>query len=102
EGLVGDEGIVKGLIYALVNEGALILQEQIASRASDIDVVYLNGYGFPRFRGGPMFYADTVGLYNVLRSMRSFAEGYQGASWEPARLIAQLAESGGGGHWGGA
>ena len=62
------EEIVERCIYALVNEGARILEEGIALRASDIDVVYLTGYGFPRYRGGPMLYADTVGLYNVVRA----------------------------------
>ena len=60
---ISDEEIVERLIYALVNEGAKILEEGVALRPSDIDVVYLTGYGFPRYRGGPMLYADTVGLY---------------------------------------
>jgi 3-hydroxyacyl-CoA dehydrogenase len=92
---IEDEEIVGRLVYALVNEGARILEEGIAARASDIDTVYLNGYGFPLHRGGPMFYADTVGPYNVLRSMRRFGRGYQGGAWEPAPLIERLAESGG-------
>ena len=65
--------IVGRCILALVNEGARILEEGIALRASDIDVVYLAGYGFPRYRGGPMFYADMLGLYNAMRRMRAFA-----------------------------
>lgn len=81
--------IVEKLIYALVNEGALLLEEGIAQRASDIDVVYLAGYGFPAFRGGPMFYADQIGLYNVARSLRG-EEGGTG----PAPLIAELAADG--------
>jgi len=92
---IADEEIVERLVYALVNEGAHILEEGIAARASDIDIVYLNGYGFPLFRGGPMFHADTVGLYNVVRSMRRFARGYQGGVWKPAPLIERLAEAGG-------
>jgi 3-hydroxyacyl-CoA dehydrogenase len=91
---IADEEIVERLVYALVNEGAHILEEGIAARASDIDIVYLNGYGFPLFRGGPMFYADTVGIYNVVRSMRRFARGYQGGAWKPAALLERLAESG--------
>jgi len=87
--------ITTRLIYALVNEGAKIAQEGIAARASDIDVVYLNGFGFPRFRGGPLFYADTVGLYNVARSIKRFAQGYQGSEWELAPMIDELARSGG-------
>ena len=67
---VSDEEVVERCIYALVNEGARILEEGSAARASDIDIVYLNGYGFPLHRGGPMLYADTVGLPNVLRTLR--------------------------------
>ena len=70
---IGDDEIVDRCILALVNEGARILDEGIAQRASDIDVVYLTGYGFPRHRGGPMFYADTLGLFDVARRMREFA-----------------------------
>ncbi len=92
---ISDEEIVQRVVYALVNEGAHILQEGIAAKASDIDVVYLAGYGFPPFRGGPMFYADQVGLYNVLAAMRGFAQGYQGDAWQPAPLLLQLAASGG-------
>lgn len=92
---VTEREIVERLLYALVNEGARVLRDGIAARASDIDLVYLNGYGFPRWRGGPMFHADSVGLYNVLRSVRRFARGYQGQSWEPAPLLIDLVEAGG-------
>ena len=92
---VADVEIVERCIYALVNEGARILEEGIAARASDIDIVYLNGYGFPLHRGGPMLYADTVGLPNVLRSLRRFAaEPGADASWQPAPLLLRLAEAG--------
>jgi 3-hydroxyacyl-CoA dehydrogenase len=91
---ISDEEIVERLIYALVNEGAHILEEGIALRASDIDMVYLTGYGFPAYRGGPMFYADTVGLEKVLESIRSFQKGYQGAQWQPAPLLVKLAKEG--------
>ena len=92
---VSDAEVVERCIYALVNEGARILQEGIAARASDIDLVYLNGYGFPAFRGGPMLYADTVGLPNVVRALRRFAaEPGADASWQPAPLLLQLAEAG--------
>jgi 3-hydroxyacyl-CoA dehydrogenase len=91
---VGDEEIVQRALYSLINEGARILEEGIALRASDIDVVYLTGYGFPDFRGGPLFYADTVGLPNILRSMREFARGYQPDAWEPAPLLEKLASEG--------
>jgi 3-hydroxyacyl-CoA dehydrogenase len=89
--------IVDRLVYALVNEGAKILEEKIAARASDIDVVYLTGYGFPPARGGPMFHADQVGLYIVRRRMREFACNSHGdpAFWTPAPLIERLVESGG-------
>jgi 3-hydroxyacyl-CoA dehydrogenase len=85
---------VQRALYSLINEGARILEEGIALRASDIDVVYLTGYGFPDFRGGPLFYADTVGLPNILRTMREFARGYQPDAWEPAPLLKQLASEG--------
>jgi 3-hydroxyacyl-CoA dehydrogenase len=91
---VSDEEIVQRALYSLINEGARILEEGIALRASDIDVVYLTGYGFPDFRGGPLFYADTVGLPNILRTMREFARGYQPDAWEPAPLLKQLASEG--------
>jgi len=97
---ISDEEIVGRLVYALINEGARILEEGISARASDIDIVYLNGYGFPLWRGGPMFYADTVGPYNVLRAIRGYAAraardyDYQGQPWEPAPLLAGLAATG--------
>ena len=91
---ISDEEIVARCIYALVNEGAYILEEGIALRASDIDMVYLTGYGFPPYRGGPMFYADTVGLPKVLDSIQGFQKGYQGAQWKPAPLLVKLAKEG--------
>ncbi|WP_186103681.1 3-hydroxyacyl-CoA dehydrogenase NAD-binding domain-containing protein [Burkholderia gladioli] len=91
---IADEEIVERLVYALVNEGAKILEEGIASKASDIDMVYLTGYGFPFWRGGPMLYADTVGLYNVERAMRRYAAGANGDAWQPAPSIAKLAAAG--------
>ncbi|MYN41046.1 3-hydroxyacyl-CoA dehydrogenase [Duganella sp. FT109W] len=92
---ISDQEIVERLVYALVNEGALILEEGIALRASDIDMVYLTGYGFPLYRGGPMFYADTVGLPNVLAAIRKYAQGHQGQAWQPAPLLQKLATEGG-------
>ncbi len=91
---ISDEEIVERLVYALVNEGALILEEGIALRASDIDMVYLTGYGFPLFRGGPMFYADTVGLANVLRAIRKYAKGHHPEAWKAAPLLEKLAADG--------
>lgn len=92
---IGDREIVQRLVYALVNEGARILDEGIAQRASDIDMVYLSGYGFPLHRGGPMFYADTVGLPAVLAAIEEFARGRQGGMWQPAPLLVRLAREGG-------
>jgi 3-hydroxyacyl-CoA dehydrogenase len=91
---ISDDEIVERLIYALVNEGAYILEEGIALRASDIDMVYLTGYGFPPYRGGPMFYADSVGLDKVLKSIEGFQKGYKGEQWKPAPLLVKLAKEG--------
>ena len=91
---IGDREIVERLVYALVNEGAKILEERIAQRASDIDLVYLNGYGFPLLRGGPMFYADTVGLTEVVSAIRRYATGLHPGPWKPAPLLEKLAADG--------
>jgi 3-hydroxyacyl-CoA dehydrogenase len=91
---IADQEIVERLVYALVNEGAQLLEEGIAQRASDIDIVYLTGYGFPPYRGGPMFYADTVGLPEVLASIRSFGAGRHGEAWCAAPLLVRLAAEG--------
>jgi 3-hydroxyacyl-CoA dehydrogenase len=93
--IAADE-IVDRCILALVNEGARIVDEGIAQRASDIDVVYLTGYGFPRHRGGPMLHADMLGLPNVMRRMREFAAapGADTEFWTPAPLLARLAADG--------
>jgi 3-hydroxyacyl-CoA dehydrogenase len=91
---IPDSEIVERLVYALVNEGARVLEEHIAQRSSDIDLVYVNGYGFPAWRGGPMFYADTVGLTEVLIAMRRFARGRHPQLWQPAPLLSKLAATG--------
>ncbi|OFZ87756.1 MAG: 3-hydroxyacyl-CoA dehydrogenase [Betaproteobacteria bacterium RBG_16_64_18] len=91
---IADEEIVERCMYALANEGANIIDEGIALRASDVDMVYLTGYGFPPYRGGPMFYADTVGLANVLAAIERFGKGYQGGTWKPSPLLAKLAAAG--------
>jgi 3-hydroxyacyl-CoA dehydrogenase len=93
---IADDEIVERCIFALVNEGARILEEGIAQRASDIDMVYLTGYGFPLYRGGPMLYADMLGLYNVVRSMTRLATNAHAdpAFWKPAPLLAKLAAEG--------
>jgi 3-hydroxyacyl-CoA dehydrogenase len=91
---ITDDEIVERLVYALVNEGAKILAEGIASKAPDIDVVYLNGYGFPASRGGPMFYADTVGLDTVERAITRYASQTNGDAWTLAPLIAEMGSAG--------
>jgi 3-hydroxyacyl-CoA dehydrogenase len=91
---ISDEEIVERCIYGLANEGAKIIEEGIALRASDVDMVYLTGYGFPAHRGGPMFYADTVGLAKVLAAIEKFMQGYNGNQWKPAPLLVKLAQEG--------
>ena len=93
---ISDEEIVQRLVFELVSEGARIVEEGIALRASDIDMVYLTGYGFPLFRGGPMNYADTVGLFNVVQAMKRFAKNPNDDAtfWQPAPLLAKLAAEG--------
>jgi 3-hydroxyacyl-CoA dehydrogenase len=93
---ISDDEIVHRLVYALVNEAAHILEEGIASKASDIDMVYLTGYGFPLWRGGPMCYADSQGLFNVVQTMKRFAQNPRddGTFWQPAPLLARLAAEG--------
>jgi 3-hydroxyacyl-CoA dehydrogenase len=93
---ISDEEIVQRLVFSLVNEAAHILEEGIASRASDIDMVYLMGYGFPIWRGGPMNYANEVGLFNVVQAMQRFAKNPldDAAFWQPAPLLARLVEEG--------
>jgi 3-hydroxyacyl-CoA dehydrogenase len=93
---IGDDEIVHRLVYSLVNEAATILDEGIASKASDIDVVYLTGYGFPLHRGGPMRYADEQGLFNVVQAMKKFAANPldDATFWQPAPLLTRLAAEG--------
>ena len=93
---IADEEIVHRLLYALVNEGAKIVDEGIAQRASDVDMVYLAGYGFPMHRGGPMNYADQQGLFNVVQRMKRFAANPHDDAgfWQPAPLLARLAAEG--------
>jgi len=93
---ISDEEIVQRLVYALVNEAAKILEEGIANKASDVDMVYLTGYGFPLWRGGPLCYADTQGLFNVVQAMKRFARNPHDDAefWRPAPLLARLAAEG--------
>jgi 3-hydroxyacyl-CoA dehydrogenase len=91
---VSDEEIIERCVLALVNEAVRLLEEGIAERASDVDVVYRHGYGFPAHRGGPLYFADTLGLQHVLESIRSFRNGYQGGAWEPAPRLLYAARRG--------
>ena len=90
---IGDDEVLKRCLYPLVNIGAQLLDDGIALRASDIDVVYVHGYGFPKYRGGPMYYADQVGLANIYRDILSLHQEY-GDVWRPAPLLRRLAEEG--------
>lgn len=90
---ISEEEIIERTQYALINEGAKILEEGIALRAVDIDIVYINGYGYPAWRGGPMWYADTVGLAKVYERVKQFHEEH-GELWSPATLLKELAEAG--------
>ena len=93
---ISDEEIVQRLVFSLVNEAAFILEEGIAARASDIDMVYITGYGFPIYRGGPMNYADQFGLFNVVQTMHRFAQNPHDDAqfWQPAPLLARLVADG--------
>ncbi len=93
---ISNDEIVQRLVFSLVNEAAHIIEEGIAAKASDVDMVYLTGYGFPMHRGGPMLYADQVGLFNVVHTMRRFAQNPldDAKFWQPAPLLARLAAEG--------
>ena len=91
---ISDAEILERCIYPMINEGAKILEEGKAQRASDIDIVWINGYGWPVYRGGPMFYADTVGLKTVLAKLKEF-QGKFGDDFKPAALLEKLAAEGG-------
>lgn len=93
---ISDEEIVQRLVFSLVNEGAHILEDGIASKSGDIDMVYLTGYGFPIYRGGPMHYASELGLINVVQAMQRFAQNPNDDAefWKPAPLLARLAAEG--------
>lgn len=92
---ISDAEIIERCIYALIIEGARVLEAGIASRASDIDVIWLNGYGFPRYRGGPMYYADSVGSDRIHSTVCGFTDRSGAGYWEPPRLLADLADHGG-------
>lgn len=91
---VSDEEIIERLLFSMINEGARVLEEGIAIRPGDIDVIFVNGYGMPRYRGGPMKYADMVGLDNVLAATEKYRARYGDLWWTPAPLLERLARSG--------
>jgi 3-hydroxyacyl-CoA dehydrogenase len=91
---ISRQEIVERCIYAMINEGVKLLEEGVALRPGDIDVVYTSGYGFPRWRGGPMFHADQIGLATVLAGLRRYAKGGNPRDWQPSALLSQLADSG--------
>ncbi|MBO4122671.1 enoyl-CoA hydratase/isomerase family protein [Cupriavidus gilardii] len=91
--VVSEQEILERCIYPMINEGARILEEGKAIRASDIDVIWVNGYGWPVYRGGPMFYADTIGLDKVLETLRRYEDSF-GADFKPARLLEDLVAQG--------
>jgi 3-hydroxyacyl-CoA dehydrogenase len=92
---ISDDEIEQRCLCALINEGAMVLDEGIALRASDVDVVYTSGYGFPRHRGGPMFYADTVGLQQICERIDEFSDALDPQYWKVSPLLRKLADSGG-------
>ncbi len=92
---ISDEEIMERMMCAMINEGALVLEEGIAQRSSDIDVVFANGFGMPRYRGGPMIYADTVGVKHIYDAICSYRERYGDLYWTPAPLLEKLANEGG-------
>lgn len=91
---ISSDEIIARLMYPLINEGALILEEGIAQRPGDIDIVYVYGYAFPAAKGGPMFYADEIGLKNVYDTIRRFADELGEDYWKPAPLLEKLAKGG--------
>ncbi|MEQ9451598.1 MAG: 3-hydroxyacyl-CoA dehydrogenase NAD-binding domain-containing protein [Pseudomonadales bacterium] len=91
---ISDEEVLKRCLYPLINEGARILEDGIAIRPCDIDIVYINGYGFPEVTGGPMFYADQQGLDNILADIKKFDQEYGGDAWKPAPLLEKLVAEG--------
>ena len=91
---IDDDEVLKRCLYPIINEGARVLEDGIALRPCDIDIVYINGYGFPEVTGGPMFWADQIGLDNILSEIKRFQQEYGGAVWEPAPLLERLVAEG--------
>jgi 3-hydroxyacyl-CoA dehydrogenase len=89
-----EQEIIERCLYPLMNEGLRILEEGVAMRASDIDVVWAAGYGFPRYRGGPMFYAQTIGLKTLYEGMLKYRAEFGPMHWEPAPLLERLVKEG--------
>jgi 3-hydroxyacyl-CoA dehydrogenase len=92
---VTDDEVLERCLFPMVNEGAKILEEGIAIRGSDIDVVWVNGYGWPLYRGGPMYWADTIGLADIVEALRTYGSRLDGRHWEVSPLLARLADEGG-------
>ncbi len=92
---VTDQEVLERCLYSMVNEGAKILEEGIAIRGSDVDVVWVNGYGWPVYRGGPMYWADSIGLAEIVESVRGYSETVGGRQWELSPLLARLADEDG-------
>ena len=92
---VTDQEVLERLLYPMVNEGAKILDEGIAIRGSDIDVVWVNGYGWPVYRGGPMYWADQVGLAEIVDKIKHYSETLGGNHWNLSPLLERLASEGG-------
>jgi 3-hydroxyacyl-CoA dehydrogenase len=92
---IDKQEILERCLFSMINEGAKILEEGVVSRPEDIDTIWMNGYGFPRYRGGPMFYADQLGLKQVYERVLHYRDTVGAAFWEPAPLLARLAEAGG-------
>ena len=92
---VTDQEVLERCVYPMVNEGAKILEEKIAIRGSDIDVVWVNGYGWPLYRGGPMHWADSVGLAEIVARIRHYSDTLGGAHWDLSPLLARLADENG-------
>jgi 3-hydroxyacyl-CoA dehydrogenase len=90
---ISDEEILERCVYPMINEGAKILEEGMAIRASDVDIVWLNGYGWPLYRGGPMFYGDLIGLPKVLEKMKTF-QAQMGEEFKPSALLERLVAEG--------
>jgi 3-hydroxyacyl-CoA dehydrogenase len=90
---IGQQEILERTLYMMINEGAKILEEGVAEKASDIDVIYVNGYGWPVYRGGPMYYADKVGLPKIVEALKGY-EARLGPRFKPAPLLEKLAAEG--------